>query len=204
MGRNRRTVFVMLRNRSKRTQKISLILLAIIILVISTVVAVFIGYRRMANTPELLIASIKEGTNLSIGKIRQTATRDGRKEWSLEANSADYIESEKKVILKDLLVTFFLENGSEVYLEADQGTLQTETNDIEFSGHIVVKNDDYRLQTERLNYQHNPRIIYSDAPVQISSDRAELSADSISYDLKDNKIVLSGKVETNIIEGFAL
>jgi hypothetical protein len=40
--------------------------------------------------------------------------------------------------------------------------------------------------------------------VQISSDRAELSADSISYDLTDNKIVLSGKVETNIIEGFAL
>jgi len=191
-------------DRRNKTKNISLILLTIIIVAVSTIVAVFIGYRRMSNTPELLIASIKEGANLSIGKIHQTATRDGRKEWSLEASSADYIESDKKVVLKELLVTFFLENGSEVYLEADRGTLQTDTNDIEFSGRVVVKNQNYRLRTERLNYQHNRRIIFSNAPVHISGDSADLSADSISYDLNDNKIVLSGKVETTIAERLAL
>lgn len=191
-------------DRRNKTKKISLILLAGIIVAVSTIVAVFIGYRRMSDTPELLIASIKEGVNLSIGKIRQTATRDGKKEWSLEASSADYLESDKKVILKQLVVTFYLENGSEIYLQADRGTLQTDTNNIEFSGHVVVKNSDYRLQTDRLNYQHNPRIIFSNAPVQILSDSAELSADSISYDLNANKIVLSGKVESTIIERFAL
>ena len=194
----------MVLDRRNKNKNISLILLTIIIVAVGTTVAVFIGYRRMSSTPELLMASIKQGANLSIGKIRQTATRDGRKEWSLEASSADYIESDKKAILKELLVTFFLENGSEVYLEADRGTLQTDTNDIEFSGHVVVKNKDYRLQTERLNYQHNRRIIFSNAPVQISSDSAALSAASISYDLNDNKIVLSGEVETTIVEGFAL
>lgn len=191
-------------DRRNKTKNISLILLAIIIVTVGTIVAVFIGYRQISNTPELVIASIKEGVNLSIGKIHQTATRDGRKEWSLEASSADYLESDKKVILKELVVTFFLENGSEIHLQADRGTLQTDTNDIEFSGHVVVKNNDYRLQTERLNYQHHPRIIFSNAPVHISSDSAELSADSISYDLNDNKIVLSGKVETTIMERFAL
>jgi LPS export ABC transporter protein LptC len=194
----------MVLNRLKRTKKLSLILLAVILLTLSTIVAVFIGYRRVSNAPELLISSIKDGANLSIGKIRQTATRDGRKEWSLEANSAQYMETENKVILKELSVTFFLENGGEVYLEADQGTLQTETNDIEFSGNVVIKNKDYRMKTERLNYRHDRRVIFSNVPVHISGDSAELSADSVSYDLNVDKIVLTGQVEATLAETFTL
>ena len=191
-------------NRLNRTKKLSLTLLAMILVALGTIVAVFIGYRRVSNAPELLISSIKEGANLSIGKIRQTATRNGRKEWSLEANSGQYIETENKIILKELAVTFFLENGGEVYLKADQGSLQTETNDIEFSGNVVINNKAYTMNTERLNYQHDRRVIFSNAPVHISGDSAELSADSVSYDLNIDKIVLTGQVEATLAETFAL
>jgi len=181
-----------------KIKKTRLILLFIILLAIGTVVAVFIGYRQVSNAPEMLLSSIKDGANLSLGKIKQTATRDGRKEWSLEAGSAHYIETENKAVLKDLHITYFLENNQEVYLEAEQGILNTVTNDIEFSGNVVVRNEDYRLRTERLSYEHKRRFIFTDDRVRIAGDGAEVSADSLNYDLNANQIVLTGNVASRI------
>jgi len=186
-----------------KIKKLRTLFLIVILLAIGTVVAVFIGYRKVSNAPEMLISSLKNGANLSLGKIRQTATRDGRKEWSLEAGSADYMENEKKAVLKDLAITYFLKDNREVYLNAEQGILNTETNDIEFSGNVVIRNDNYRLTTEQLNYEHERRFIFTDDPVNISGDAAEVSADSATFDLNADKIVLTGNVKAAISPNFA-
>jgi LPS export ABC transporter protein LptC len=186
----------------KKNKKLNFILLAVILVTMGTITAVFIGYRRVSSAPEQLLSSIKEGANLSLGKIRQTATRDGKKEWSLEAGSAQYMENEKKAVLKNLFITYFLKDNREVYLEAEEGILQTDTNDIEFSGNVVIRNDDYQLRTKRLSYEHERRVIFSKDPVQISGKDVELSAKSIEYDLNLDKIILAGDVEAAISRDF--
>ena len=189
--------------RLKKTKKLSLVLLAVILVAVSTIIAVFIGYRQVSNAPELLLSSIQEGANLSLGKIRQTATRDGKKEWSLVAESANYMEAENKVELKKLAVIYFLKDNREVYLEADRGMLQTVTNDIEFFGNVVIRNDEYRMNTEHLSYKHEKRFIYCDQPVRIWGQDAELTAESATYDLKADKVVLKGNVLAKISRDFA-
>ncbi len=181
-----------------KLKKLSIILLIVIFLSVGTVVAVFMGYRQVSEAPEMLLSSIKDGANLSLGKIRQTATRDGRKEWSLEANSAHYIENENKAVLKELFITYFLKDERKVFLNADQGVLNTATNDIEFSGNVVVKNEDYRLRTDRLNYRHQQRLIFTDDQVKILGNGSELTADSLRYDLNAEKVVLTGNVAAAI------
>lgn len=189
--------------RLKKTKKLSLILLAVILLVVSTVVIVFIGYRQVSNAPELLLSSIQEGANLSLGKIRQTATRDGKKEWTLVAESANYMEAQTKVELKKLSVIYYLKDNREVHLEADRGMLQTVTNDIEFFGNVVIRNDEYRMKTEHLSYQHEKRFIFCNKPVRIWGKGAEVTAESAAYDLNADKIVLKGNVLTTISQDFA-
>jgi LPS export ABC transporter protein LptC len=182
----------------KKNKKLNFILLAVVLVTIGTIAAVFIGYRRVSSAPELLLSSIKEGANLSLGKIRQTATRDGKNEWSLEAGSAHYLENDKKAVLKNLFITYFLKDNREVYLEAEEGILQTDTNDIEFSGNVVIRNEDYQLRTRRLGYEHERRIIFTNDPVQISGESVELFASSLKYDLNNNKIILTGNVEATV------
>ena len=189
-------------SRLKKTKKLSLFLLIVILVSVGTVVSVFIGYRQVSNAPEMLITSLKEGANLSLGKIRQTATRDGKKEWSLEADSANYMEADNKVDLKNLSVVYFLEDNREVYLKADQGILQTDTNDIEFSGNVVIRNEEYQMKTEHLNYGHGQRIIICDQSIRILGKGAELTAESAKYDLNADKIVLNGNVVATIPRGF--
>jgi len=175
----------------------------VMLVTIGIIATVFIGYRRVATAPEQLLSSIKDGANLSLGKIRQTATRDGKKEWSLEAGSAHYIENDKKAVLKDLLITYFLKDNGEVYLEAEEGIMQTDTNDIEFSGNVVIRNEDYKLRTNRLSYEHERRVIFSNDPVQVSGEAVTLTARALKYDLNLNKIMLTGNVEAAISRDFA-
>jgi LPS export ABC transporter protein LptC len=181
---------------------LSILLLVVILAAIGTIVGIFIGYRQVSNAPEMLLSSITDGADLSLGKIRQTATREGRKEWTLEAGSADYVENEKKAVLKKIFITYYLKDNREVYLEADQGILHTATNDIEFSGNVVVWNEGYRLKTEHLNYKHDEGLIFSDDPVHISGSGAEIDASSLKYDLKSDQIFLKGNVSTLISQKF--
>ena len=185
-------------SRLKKTRKLSIFLLIVILSAVGMIASVFIGYRQVSNAPELLITSIKEGANLSLGKIRQTATRDGRKEWSLEADSANYREADNKVDLKNLSVIYFLEDNREVYLKADQGILITDTNDIEFSGNVMIRNDAYQMKTEHLNYEHGRRIIICDQSIRIWGQDGELTAASAKYDLNADKISLKGNVVATV------
>jgi LPS export ABC transporter protein LptC len=188
----------------KKPKKIKILLLATILVTLGGVIGIYIGFRQDSKIAESPPESIEPDATLSIGKVHQTATRKGKKEWSLEARSAHYIDKTNQMVLKDLSVIFFLKDNSEVTLAADRGILKTDTNDITVSGNVVLNNKEYKLLTEKLNYAHDRRVLYSSAPVIITGASAQLVADSISFDLNSNKITMDGSVEATIIKNFKL
>ncbi|MBU1181768.1 MAG: LPS export ABC transporter periplasmic protein LptC [Proteobacteria bacterium] len=178
---------------ANRNIKIGLI--SVIVVTISLTVAVFIGYRYVSKNPEKLIPVVADGSSITIEKIHQTSTKNGVVEWNLDASSATYSADNKEAFFKDLSVTFFTKDNQKILLTADNGILKTESNDIEISGSIIIKNDEYLLKTEKINYEHDKRIISSRVPVEISGNSLNLVASSMTIDLNTNKAELSGKVE---------
>lgn len=178
----------------KKPRKLKIALLAVMGLALITVVAVYIGYRQVVSTPELLIDTLKSGADMSIGKIHQTSTRDGRLEWSLDASSAHYIQDKKAVIFKDISVIFYLKDNQKVFLKADEGTLNTDSNDIEVAGNVVIQNQDYKMATEKLNYHHEERLIVSKNRINISGTAGKIAANALEFDLNTNNVELTGDV----------
>ena len=86
--------------------------------------------------------------------------------------------------------------------QSEEGILQTDTNDIEFSGNVVIRNEDYQLRTRRLSYEHERRLIFTKDPVQISGEDVQLSAKSLEYDLNLNTIILAGDVAAAVSRDF--
>ena len=178
-----------------RLRKLKILALVVGIIILGGLIAVYIGYRQVVENPEKLIEYIAEDAKLSLGKIQQLATRDGKTEWRLDAISARYLEDDKQVQLDELVVTFFLDSGGEVQLSATDGILNTESNDIEVSGQVEINNQDYTLKTTNLNYQHEDRVIFTTAPIVIERKiGGHLSADTLELDLKTNKLRLQGDV----------
>jgi lipopolysaccharide export system protein LptC len=185
-------------------RKLKFFLISFIFLTFGVVLIVFLQYRHVLEKNDVPVSIGQSKANISIGKAHQTATRNGRKEWSLDAASADYMDNNSQAIFKDLSVTFYLKDETMVYITANQGILKTDSNDMEIYGNVIAKNNDYQLRCENLYYNHDKRIIYSKVPVNITGNSFELIADSMSLNLNTNKALFEGKVKGIFSEQFTL
>jgi LPS export ABC transporter protein LptC len=185
-------------------KKLKIFLSSLIVLTVGGIVFVFLQYRHVLGNRERPVSINQNNANVSIGRAHQTATRNGIKEWSLDAASADYVDKESKAVFKDLSVTFYLKDETRVYITANQGILKTDSNDMEIYGNVVVRNKDYKLKCENLYYNHDRRIIFSKVPVNLKGNSFELVADSMSLDLNTDKALFEGKVKGIFREKFTL
>jgi LPS export ABC transporter protein LptC len=170
--------------------------------ILLTIVAVlsFVFWKFYSSRPGLDYGAensvaVPRKPGLSIGKVQHTATRNGVTEWALEAGSAEYINEDKKAILRDISVTFFLKNNETAILKADRAILATDLYDIEISGHVIMNNQGYNLKTQALNYKHENRTIFSNTPVTLSGKSFLLTADRLKLDLAKNQTILEGHVK---------
>ena len=185
-------------------KKLKVFLISLIFLTFGVILLVFLQYRQVLEKNDSPVSISKSDANIIIGKAHQTATRNGIKEWSLDAASVDYMDKNSKAVFKDLSVTFYLKDGTMVYITANQGILKTDSNDMEIYGNVVVRNKDYKLKCENLYYKHDKRIIFSKTPVNLTGDSLELVADSMSLDLNTEKASFEGKVKGTFSEQFTL
>jgi lipopolysaccharide export system protein LptC len=190
--------------KNNNPKKIKLFLLSVILITIGIIISIFVSHRRTYDKENYIVSDVQSKANISIGKVHQTATRDGFKEWNLDAASVEYNDKNNRAIFQDLSVTFYLKDKSRVYLTADQGILETDSNDIEVLGNVVVKNEYYSLKTENLHYKHNGRIIFSEVPVEIIGNSFDFVADSMSMNLITNKTLLQGRVKGTLNEKIML
>jgi LPS export ABC transporter protein LptC len=195
---------MMARTHLKFPRKMKWLLLSIMLLTVGSVVSVFIGYRFVPDNAENMRVSITREGDISISRIHHTATRNGKTEWILEAESAHVVRSRNRAILKEVTVTFFLKDESRVRLSAHHGILDYKTNDIEVNGDVIVNRGRHRLRTDSLSYRHRQRRFVAKAPVTISGESMNLTADSMSYDLTKNRTLFEGNVRTILDEKFML
>lgn len=189
---------------NKKPGTLKFFLFLSILIIVGAVITIFVTHRQEQKKQKQDILPNQDAATVSINKVRQTATKDGLKEWSLNAESVQYMDSKKKAVFNKLLVTFFLKEKKKVYLSADQGILKTDSTDIEVTGNVILQNENCRLESEKLNYNHKKRIIFSKVPVKIISDAFDFVADSMSFDLNTNRTLLEGSVEGTFSENIDL
>lgn len=190
--------------KQNRPKILKIVIVVGIVGILLTLTVVFIHSRKVLDDPQRMIAALPDNANLSINEIRHTAVRNGKTEWTLDADSARYVDAKKTVLLSNLAMTFFLEDQQKVQLRADNGVLQTESRDVSVSGNVVVNRDTTRLNTESLSYRHAQRMLVTDRPVEISAEFYRLTAESMSLDLERNRAVFKGKVQGVFRGNFSL
>ena len=190
--------------KNTHRKKLNILFISIILLVFGIILTVFFKYRNGIEISDRTGAVIPDKANISIGRAHQTATRNGIKEWSLDAASADYMTEKNQAVFKDLSLTFFLKDRTKVYVTADRGLLKTDSNDMEISNNVVVKYTQYKLRCENLYYEHKKRIIVANVPVNITGDSFQLVADAMSLNLNTNRTLFEGKVKGTFRGGISL
>jgi len=187
--------------KHSRQRSIKLLLLITIFLVFGVVLTVFIGYRTVSNPQEMFLSSlIQDDATIAIDRVHQTSTKNGIKEWSLDARSAQFIEKDRQAVFDDLSVTFYLENDHSVNLSANKGYLNTDTRDIRIDGDVIADDGEFKILTDTLNYEHKRRVLIAVKPVQILGSTFRLNADSALYDLNSQQTTFDGSIEGTIFD----
>jgi LPS export ABC transporter protein LptC len=182
-------------------RSIKLLLLITMFLVFGIVLTVFVGYRAVSNPQEMFLASlIQEDATIAIDRVHQTSTKNGIKEWSLDARSAHFIKKDRLAVFDDPSVTFYLENDNSVKLSANKGYLNTDTRDIRIDGDVVADDGEFKILTDTLNYEHKRRVLIAQKPVQILGSKFRLNADSALYDLNSQRTTFDGSVKGTIFD----
>lgn len=190
--------------KNKKFNNIKIMLFLCIVVVLGAVITIFTGYRRVMSEAKGLASSIQEGAGMAITSVRQTAVRNGVMEWCLDAVSAEYINAEDRAVFTGPSVTFFMEGRGNIKVTAEKGMVLTDSNNISVSGDVVVKDNDYVMKTQALNYDNGVRVFSSNVPVALSGKDFDLRADSASLDLKTQQAVLKGNVRGILSEDIEL
>jgi len=174
------------------------------LIIVILIIGVFVGYRRVSDEKrkEATVSSPPVKASVSLNRIHQTAARDGVKEWSLDAESAQYFKEKNQVVFKNPAVVFFRKNRSDITLSAKEGTLDTASNNFFAAGAVTVIMGEYTLETEKISYNNKKKLIRSMARSKIVKGDLFMEADAISFDLQADATTFQGNVKGRMHETF--
>ncbi len=135
--------------------------------------------------------------DLKLDRIRYTETREGMKEWELEASSAQYFKEENIVILKKVKATFFGKNQETYVLVGDAGKFNTQTKVIEmFGGVNVDSSDGYHFRTQSLKYQADKRELSTPDPVRVEGPQIRVEGIGLIVEVDRQRLQVLREVNT--------
>ena len=180
--------------------KLKLPLISILVVILLSIAALIFFKTRMFVNPTFEIKNIDTTANVLLNNFLHTSRTNGIKDLAIKAASAKIINAENLAILKDVSVTVFTEDNTEVQITARNGRFDTKTHDIELSNEVLIKFEDVFLKTDKLHYKKKSHIIYSEGRVEVTKETSVLQADSLVANLNDSTLKLEGNIKGKFFE----
>ena len=163
----------------------------------------FVLGRTMIN--QQATVAVPEADELSpevsqrIKEFRRVKVKNGRKEWELVAEEAEFVTDQGQVEINGPKLAFYGGEGRDVELKGASGRVYLENGDvskIELSGGIDVTVGDYFVQTDQATYFQNINSIAAAGEVRLKSSEIALTGQSMLLDLGTRKVLFRNGVTT--------
>jgi LPS export ABC transporter protein LptC len=180
----------------KRIRIAILISIGLIVVVVSLILWANYKGRKVVEDVQLPKIAI-EGADSAIEKVRFVEEKEGRKTWELEAKSMHHYQDKNFMILEDVKVTFFAEDGRTVILTGKQGKVHQDTKDMELQGDVVATSSDgYRFRTQSVAYHHQEKKIQTPDPVEFDGEQVWLKGRGMLVDVEARTVKVLHEVKT--------
>lgn len=135
--------------------------------------------------------------DLQLKKVKYTETREGVKEWELEAFSVGYFQEEGIVVCEKVKATFFSENEVSYTLTGVQGKFHTKTKVIEVSGGVKIDSTDgYHLRTSSIKYLAEKKELITADLVEMEGPRFKVEGQGMIVDINRQRVKVLNQVRT--------
>ncbi len=165
-------------------------------------VAIFVGVK-VRSAEKILPAAVAKVTNedgsLTLNNFEYRDVKEGNTRWTVWAATATYFEDRQETVLDQLRAVFFLKKGGQVVLTGDEGILHTDTNNMEISSNVVVSyGDDYKMTTDRLLYDRDKELIYTEAELIIEGQGFTVKGQGMRLEIAKRTVSVLKHIETTL------
>lgn len=137
-------------------------------------VYVVIGHMRTNAPPPPIASPVLEEADAGMEGFVYRQTKDGMVQWEVAAQRAEVFEARHEASLEEVQLRLFGQDGQEMMLEADQGVINTETNDFELSNRekliAIELANGYTILTPHLHWIDAKQEIRTPNPVTIEGN----------------------------------
>lgn len=172
-------------------------LLLLLAVVIAAVLAAVVMQRYQGPVAVPVMApALPVGVDLALQEIRYTHTDGGVARWRLVASRAEHQTEAKVMLVSDLELTFFDEQGAEqMSLKARNGQVSSDYSAIEVHGDVeLIHRNGYTLRTNSLSYRQADGMIRTDDPVQLNGRDVTMNGVGLRVDLANQRLQVPVKV----------
>ncbi|MCJ7495252.1 MAG: LPS export ABC transporter periplasmic protein LptC [Deltaproteobacteria bacterium] len=170
------------------------------VIIVGSLCLVAIMTWRTLPPPQGKKAPVKEpsiAADLQLNRVKYTETREGIKEWELEAASVRYFEDENTLFFEQVKATFFGKNQETYVLVGKRGKINTQTKALEvFDGVKLDSSDGYQMQTQSLKYQAERRELMTSDPVEMSGPQLRVQGTGLIVELNRQRMKVLKQVTT--------
>jgi len=167
----------------------------------SVALVAVLTWRTLAPSPTKNLSPQEpvSAADLQLDRMKYTETREGVKEWELEAASVRYFQDENMVFLEKVKATFFGKNQETYVLVAERGKFNARTKAIEvFDGVKIDSSDGYRMQTRSLEYRSEKRELRTSDPVEMSGPQLDIRGTGLVVELDHQRLKILKQVTTTV------
>lgn len=178
-------------------RRLKYIILIALVLCVGVGAAFFFLRGQLLSHPELILEEVAKQADLSLKDIDYSHISDGRKQWTLTASQAEYVQEKDVYSLKDVKVTYFRADGSTVSLRGNEGSFNRKEGWVKVSGKARITADGgYVMASETFTYRLEEQLLTTPDRVDFSGPGFKISGRGLKVEMKTVKATLMSDVST--------
>ena len=154
-------------------------------------------FTGCSNRAKPVALDIPKGV-VTMKGLKLTQTSEGKLTFQIIAEEANIYQSENIIKFYKVKAKYFRLGKEASNLISDEGLLDTATNDIQASGHVLLKSSEGSLlETEQLNWVNKGGGVYTDKAVRVTKGGNIMTGVGLKTDMALENVVIR-KVTTRI------
>jgi LPS export ABC transporter protein LptC len=153
------------------------------------------------NGRESALEVLSDKVDLQIKDFHYTEVGNPDLTWEIDANSATYIKKDDVTLFENVKVRLLFSNGDTFVIKGKNGSLHTDTRDMDISGDVVaLSGDGGCLETASLHYSHNggDGMIRTKDPVRMTRPGTEVNGVGMNLSLKRRSVALLSGIRATV------
>ena len=166
-------------------------------IIASVVILTTVIYQHLQQqSPAAILALLPDNIDLALEDLHYTQNEDGKRSWTLDASKAEYLRDSNLVKLDAVKLTFYNAGDfGEVELQADNGELLQETNQVDIWGDVIITTGrGEQMFTERLHYDDSLKQISTAEAVKIVTSQVDMTGIGMEVSIDDGRFLLKKQV----------